>query len=51
MMTRTRWCQKILRRGVAVSQHESENEEEQLWERHSLASGISDVEVAVEVEA
>ena len=38
------------RRGVVVSQHESENEEEQLWERHSLASGNSDVEPAVEVE-
>ena len=37
------------RRGV-VSQHESENEEEQLWERQSLASGVSDVEAAVEVE-
>ena len=38
------------RRGVVVSQHESENEEEQLWERQSVASGISDVEAAVEVE-
>ena len=38
------------RQGVVVSQHESENEEKQLWERHSLASGISDVEAAVEVE-
>ena len=30
------------RGGVVVSPHESENEEEQLWERQSLASGISD---------
>ena len=36
---------------VVVSQHESINEEEQLWERQSVASGISDVEAAVvEVE-
>ena len=49
MMTQTPWFQKI-RGGVAVSQHESENEEEQLWERNSLASGISDVEVVAEVE-
>ena len=31
---------------MALSQHE----EEQLWERNSWASGISDVEVALEVE-
>ena len=37
-------------RRVVVSQHESEYEEEQLWERQSLASGMSDVEAAVEVE-
>ena len=33
-----------------MSQHESENEGEQLWERNSVASVMSDVEVAVEVE-
>ena len=33
-----------------MSQHESGNEEEQLWERNSVPSGIGDVEVAVEVE-
>ena len=32
------------------SQHESEHEEEQFWERNSAVSGISDVEVVAEVE-
>ena len=49
-MTQTHWFQKIPVGGVAVSLHESEKEEEQLWERNSVTSGISDVEVAVEVE-
>ena len=37
-------------RAVTRSQHESEHEEEQFWERNSAASGISDVEVVAEAE-
>ena len=51
MTTQTHWFQKIPVGGVAVSLHESEKEEEQLWERNSVASGISDVEVEVEDSA